>query len=63
MTKTQRTILNTLVKGSVLAGLIAFASGCVVAAGPREGYWDHDHHRWYHEGSWHDCGEPGAICR
>jgi len=41
-------------KASVLLGLIGLAVGCVVA--PREGYYDHDHHRYYHEHVWHECG-------
>lgn len=45
--------------GSFLLGLITLTtlSGCVVE--PREGYYDRDHHRWYHEHRWHDCDERG----
>jgi hypothetical protein len=57
MKTTQRVI-----KGSFLMGLIALASACVVAE-PREGFYDHDHHRYYHEHSWHDCAEHGEACR
>jgi hypothetical protein len=46
---------------SCLLGLIVFASACVVA--PREGYWDRDHHRYYHEHEWHDCGDRDDHCR
>jgi hypothetical protein len=42
----------------VMLGFTLFASGCVVAE-PREGYYDHDHHRWYHEHAWVACG-PGT---
>jgi len=46
----------TIVVGSFLLGLILLAtSGCVVE--PREGYYDHPHHRYYHEHGWHACGE------
>jgi hypothetical protein len=46
----------TIVVGSFLLGLILLAtSGCVVE--PREGYYDHPHHRYYHEHGWHECGE------
>ncbi len=38
---------KSLAKGSLLAGLIMLASACVVT--PREGYYDSDHHRYYHE--------------
>jgi hypothetical protein len=48
------------VRGCLL-GLIVFASACVVA--PREGYYDNDHHRYYHENAWHDCGERDEHCR
>ncbi|MGC1521841.1 MAG: hypothetical protein WA803_09915 [Steroidobacteraceae bacterium] len=45
-----------------LLGLIVFASACVVAV-PREGYYDRDHHRYYHEHEWHDCGDHDEHCR
>ena len=48
--------------GSLLLALIAIAAGCVVAE-PREGYWDHDHNRWYHEHAWHECGDRDEHCR
>jgi hypothetical protein len=51
-----------IIKGSFLAGLIALASACVVAE-PREGFYDHDHHRYYHEHSWHECAEHDNYCR
>jgi len=42
--------------------MIGLASGCVIA--PREGYYDHDHHRYYHEHAWHECGGPDEhYCR
>jgi hypothetical protein len=44
-----------------LMGLMLFASGCVVE--PREGYYDRDHHRWYHENAWHACVEHDEHCR
>ncbi len=51
-----------IVKGGFLMGLIALASACVVAE-PREGYYDHDHHRYYHEHEWHECVEHDRYCR
>jgi hypothetical protein len=51
----------SLAKGSFLLGLIVFASACVVT--PHEGYYDSDHHRYYHEHEWHDCGEHDHNCR
>ena len=48
--------------GSFLMGLFLFgSSGCVVE--PREGYYDHHHHRWYHEHRWRDCDEREWRCR
>jgi hypothetical protein len=49
-------------RGSILLALISLAAGCVVA-GPREGYYDRDHHRYYHERTWHECGERDPFCR
>jgi hypothetical protein len=55
--------MQLFAKTSVLLGLIAMMSACVVA-GPREGYYDRDHHRYYHERTWHDCGaHDEAYCR
>jgi hypothetical protein len=51
----------SLIKGSFLLALITLASACVVA--PREGYYDGNHHRYYHENAWHDCGERDEHCR
>lgn len=52
--------------GACLLGLIMLNAGCVIAPRdtPREGYYDRDHHRYYHEHSWHDCGDHGdEYCR
>jgi hypothetical protein len=49
-------------KSGFILGLLMFASGCIVAE-PREGYWDHDHHRWYHEHAWHECVDNDIHCR
>jgi len=51
-----------IVKGAFLLGLLALASACVVAE-PREGYYDHEHSRYYHEHEWHACGEHSDSCR
>ena len=50
-----------IVAGSLMLGLFLSTSGCVVE--PREGFYDHDHHRWYHEHSWHPCVERDEHCR
>ena len=44
-----------------LLGLIGLVVGCMV--GPREGYYDSDHHRYYHENGWHDCADRDEHCR
>ncbi|HEX3848512.1 MAG TPA: hypothetical protein VHV81_14110 [Steroidobacteraceae bacterium] len=54
--------LMNLGRGCVALALVMFATGCVVAE-PREGYYDHDHHRYYHEHTWHECGQHDDFCR
>jgi hypothetical protein len=56
MKHTKRVARTTLV-----LGLIGLVFGCVVA--PREGYYDGDHHRYWHENGWHECGEGDQHCR
>jgi hypothetical protein len=55
----------SIVKKLTLGGmLLAFAtafSGCMVET--REGYYDHDHHRYWHEHAWHECAERDPYCR
>jgi hypothetical protein len=51
-----------LLIGSMFLGIAAFTAGCVVAP-PGEGYYDRDHHRWYHEHSWVSCGPNDEHCR
>ena len=54
-------IFRSIVHGTLLLlGLILLTEGCVVE--PREGYYDRDHHRWYHEHAWVPCGEHDAHC-
>ena len=52
--------LSLLIASALLAGSL-LATGCVVE--PREGFYDRDHHRWYHEHAWHDCMENDEHCR
>lgn len=55
-----------IIRCGILLGLVALSSACVVAEprdGYREGYYDRDHHRYYHENSWHECGERDEHCR
>jgi hypothetical protein len=44
----------------LMMGFMFLAQGCVVE--PREGYWDHEHHRWYHNHAWVACEEHDAHC-
>ena len=54
--------MDRIAKASVLVGLMALMSACIVA--PREGHYDRDHHRYYHERGWHDCGpHDDHYCR
>lgn len=50
-----------IAKSTFLLGLIGFVLGCVVA--PNEGYYDRDHHRYYHESGWHECANGDQHCR
>jgi hypothetical protein len=50
-----------VVLGSIFVGLALLAAGCVVA--PAEGYYDRDHHRYYHEHVWVACGDGDVHCR
>jgi hypothetical protein len=50
-------VIGYIVRGSCLISLIAVLAGCVIAPGPREGYYDQPHHRYYHDRAWHDCDD------
>jgi hypothetical protein len=54
--------MRCVIKSSILLALAILSSGCIVAE-PREGYYDRDHARYYHEHGWHDCGEHNDACR
>jgi hypothetical protein len=55
-------ILKRIVQaGTLLLGIALFVPGCVVE--PREGFYDRDHHRYYHEHAWHECVEGDEHCR
>lgn len=60
-----------LTLGSVMLCL----SGCIVhdrevvhddqaaySQGYKEGYYDREHHRWWHENAWRDCVENDVHC-
>ena len=53
--------VKRIVVGSLLVGLAVLSAGCVIA--PREGYYDRDHHRYYHEHVWVTCVDNDEHCR
>lgn len=47
-----------------LLGVVGAVSGCVIAPPPpHEWYYDHDHHRYWHDRGWHDCVDNDEHCR
>jgi hypothetical protein len=54
--------MRRIAQFSFLLGLLTFTSACIVTE-PREGYWDREHARYYHEHGWHACGEGDRYCR
>ncbi len=61
MSSLKSSTARSVAKSSFILGLIAMAAACVVDT--REGYWDRDHHRYYHEHTWHECVENDIHCR
>jgi hypothetical protein len=55
------TITARILMGSCLLAIVCLAGAC--NREPREGFYDRDHHRWYHEHGWRDCGERDDHCR
>jgi hypothetical protein len=67
-------VFNALVL--IPASLLLCLSGCVVhdrevvhpgpngsyEQGYQEGYYDREHHRYWHEKAWHDCVENDIHC-
>lgn len=58
-----------------LASVMLGLSGCVVRdrevvhhddpgyeQGYKEGYYDREHHRWWHDNAWHDCDVDDVHC-
>jgi hypothetical protein len=60
----EHTNMQRIATTSLLLVLMAVMSGCVFAPrdGYHEGYYDRDHHRYYHQNGWHDCGERDDHC-
>jgi hypothetical protein len=46
---------------ALVVGLMVLSTACVVE--PRENYYDRDHHRYYTQHAWHDCGDHDDHCR
>ncbi len=55
------------------ACVLTSLTGCVVhdrevvhdggySQGYKEGYYDREHNRWWHEQAWHDCAENDVHC-
>jgi hypothetical protein len=61
----QRSIIMTIAKrlgqNALVLALLAMSTACVIE--PRENYYDRDHHRYYYQHNWHDCGDGDSHCR
>ena len=64
---------NRLAASAALTLAFLLLSGCFVhsrevvhddgyAQGYKEGYYDRDHHRYWHDQAWHDCVENDIHC-
>ena len=53
---------STLITRTVFLfmGFAVLATACTNE--PREGYYDRDHHRYYHEHQWRDCVDRDEHC-
>jgi hypothetical protein len=65
--------IRTFISFTMLIGLAALGSGCVVhehdrgdadarQEAYREGYYDSQHNRYYHDNAWHDCIVNDPYC-
>ncbi len=70
--------LSRIALTSLLLTVLSLTSGCFVrstdhehdrvadhdryAEGYREGYYDREHHRWWHDNAWRDCVEHDEHC-
>jgi hypothetical protein len=64
--------IRTILSHSFILGLLALSSGCVIhergggsearEQAYREGYYDREHNRYYHEHTWHECMEHDPYC-
>jgi len=60
------TAFGRLLLSMVMALPLLMLNGCVVRdrtiVEPTEGYYDRDHHRWYHEHAWIVCDDRDPHC-
>jgi hypothetical protein len=54
--------MRRIAQFSFLFGLLSLTSACFVEQ-PREGYYDREHARYYHEHAWHPCRDGDGYCR
>lgn len=62
--------IRSIFSHTLILGLVALSSGCIIhdhGGGPREesyreGYYDREHNRYYHEHGWHECMERDSYC-
>jgi hypothetical protein len=56
--------LSRFAVSSFVLACLGLMSACVVAERDhyRDGYYDHEHSRYWHENSWHACGERDEHC-
>jgi len=52
---------KTAIQAGIALAIVSLSTGCIVA--PREGYYDRDHARYYHDHAWVACGERDERCR
>jgi hypothetical protein len=52
------------VGSGLLLCLYVLSSAAITACNgePHEGFYDREHHRWYHEHRWQECVEHDAHC-
>ena len=58
-------IRKTAYLSGLLLGVLTSLSGCLIETREpyHEGHYDRDHHRYWHEHSWHDCDDREDRCR
>jgi len=53
--------LSSLIKNGMVLAMVVMSTACIVE--PRNDYYDRDHHRYYHDHGWHECGDHNDYCR